>query len=46
MTLSRASQVRVLAEYRLLSETPSQRKKANAKAKRKELNRRLERFHG
>jgi len=39
-------QVRLLAEHRLLTETPEQRKKNAAKAKRAEFDRRMRRIHG
>ena len=46
LTLERPTQVQLLAEHRLLMETPEQAKKNAARAKRAELDRRLERFHG
>ena len=46
MSLDRSMQVQLLAEHRLLMETPEQAKKNAARAKRAELDRRLERFHG
>ena len=39
-------QVQLLAEYRLLNETPEQRKKAIKQGKRAEFDRRMERLHG
>jgi hypothetical protein len=46
LTLDRSTQVQLLAEHRLLTETPEQRKKNAARAQRAELDRRLEKFHG
>ena len=46
LTLERSVQVQLLAEHRLLTETPEQRKKNAQRAKRAELERRLERLHG
>ena len=46
LTLERSVQVQLLAEHRLLMETPEQAKKNAQRAKRAELDRRLERFHG
>ena len=46
LTLERSVQVLLLAEHRLLTETPEQRKKNAAKAKRAEFDRRMRRIHG
>ncbi len=46
MRQERALQVTLLAEYRLLHETPAQSKKRLAESKRKEAKRRMERYHG
>ena len=46
LTLERSTQVQLLAEHRLLTETPEQSKKNAQRANRAELDRRLERFHG
>ena len=46
LTLERPMQVQLLAEHRLLTETPEQRKKHAAKAKRAEFDRRMRRIHG
>jgi len=46
LTLERSMQVQLLAEHRLLTETPEQRKNHAAKAKRAEFDRRMRRIHG
>ena len=46
MTQDRPVQVQLLAEYRLLTETPEQRKKAIQSGKRAEFDRRMRRLHG
>ena len=46
LSLDRSVQTQLLAEHRLLTETPEQAKQNAQRAKRAELDRRLERFHG
>ena len=46
LSLDRSTQVVLLAEHRLLTETPEQSRKASAAAKRAEVKRRMERYHG
>ena len=46
LSLEQSIQVQLLAEYRLLSETPEQRKKAIQRGKRAEFDRRMRRLHG
>jgi hypothetical protein len=46
MTQDRPMQVQLLAEYRLLNETPEQRKKAIQSGKRAEFDRRMRRLNG
>ena len=46
MAQDRPMQVQLLAEYRLLNETPEQRKKAIKQGKRAEFDRRMRRLHG
>ena len=46
LSLDRSVQTQLRAEHRLLTETPEQAKKNAQRAKRAELDRRLERFHG
>ncbi len=46
LSLGRETQAAVLAEYRLLTETPEERKKANKAAKHAEFKRRLRTLNG
>ena len=46
LTLDRSVQVQLLAEHRLLTETPEQAKKQAQQAKRAESDRRMRRIHG
>jgi len=46
MSLDRSMQVQLLAEHRLLMETPEQAKKNAQRAKRAEFDRRMRRING
>ncbi len=46
LTLDRSVQVQLLAEHRLLTETPEQAKKKAKQAKRAEFDRRMRQIHG
>tara|TARA_R110002074_G_scaffold372727_1_gene548227 strand:- start:854 stop:1042 length:189 start_codon:yes stop_codon:yes gene_type:complete len=46
MSLDRSVQVQLLAEHRLLTETPEQAKKHAHRAKRAEFDRRMRRING
>jgi len=46
LTLDRSVQVQLLAEHRLLTETPEQAKKQAQQAKRAEFDRRMRQIHG